>query len=82
MYKRGNRVLIGITCMNIFLYVFAFLFYRTLNARRDKIWNAWTKEVRLLLDYLSRWMFVLTRATCAATRRVSGHDEGQRKQAA
>ena len=76
LYKRGNRVLIGITCMNIFLYVFAFLFYRTLNARRDKIWNAWTKEVRFLLDCLRRWMFSLTRATCAATRRVSGHDEG------
>ncbi|KZV97352.1 MFS general substrate transporter [Exidia glandulosa HHB12029] len=44
LYKRGNRVLIGITCMNIALYAFAFFFYRTINKRRDRIWNSWTKE--------------------------------------
>ncbi|KAH7097434.1 major facilitator superfamily domain-containing protein [Auriculariales sp. MPI-PUGE-AT-0066] len=44
LYKRGNRVLIGITCMNIALYAFAYFFYRVINARRDRIWNSWTKE--------------------------------------
>ncbi|KAG9095007.1 hypothetical protein FRC07_011165, partial [Ceratobasidium sp. 392] len=44
LYKRGNRVLIGICSMNIVLYGLIFLFYRAINKRRDKIWNAWTKE--------------------------------------
>jgi len=44
LYKRGNRVLIAICSMNIVLYGLAFLFYRTINKRRDKIWNAWSKE--------------------------------------
>ncbi|CAE6508875.1 unnamed protein product [Rhizoctonia solani] len=44
LYKRGNRVLIGICSMNIALYGLVWLFYRTINKRRDKIWNSWTKE--------------------------------------
>ncbi|KAF9563387.1 MFS general substrate transporter [Agrocybe pediades] len=42
LYKRGNRALIGICCMNICLYIGNFIFYRTLNARRERIWNSWT----------------------------------------
>ncbi|KAK0198772.1 major facilitator superfamily domain-containing protein [Armillaria mellea] len=44
LYKRGNRALIGICCMNIVLYILTYIFYRYINARRDKIWNSWTKE--------------------------------------
>ncbi|KAK0465495.1 major facilitator superfamily domain-containing protein [Desarmillaria tabescens] len=44
LYKRGNRVLIGICSMNIVLYILTYFFYRCINARRDKIWNSWTKE--------------------------------------
>ncbi|KAK0456138.1 major facilitator superfamily domain-containing protein [Armillaria borealis] len=44
LYKRGNRTLIGICCMNIVLYILTYFFYRYINARRDKIWNSWTKE--------------------------------------
>ncbi|KAH7336835.1 major facilitator superfamily domain-containing protein [Rhizoctonia solani] len=44
LYKRGNRVLIGICSMNITLYGLVWLFYRTVNKRRDRIWNSWTKE--------------------------------------
>ncbi|KIY50631.1 MFS general substrate transporter [Fistulina hepatica ATCC 64428] len=44
LYKRGNRILIGICCMNIFLYIGTFFFYRTINKRRDRIWNAMTAE--------------------------------------
>ncbi|KAI0699337.1 MFS general substrate transporter [Cerioporus squamosus] len=51
LYKRGNRVLIAITVMNIFLYLFTYLFYTGLNKRRERIWNAWTaKEQQEYLD--------------------------------
>ncbi|RDB29373.1 hypothetical protein Hypma_016020 [Hypsizygus marmoreus] len=42
LYKRGNRILIAITSMNIVLYILTFFFYRTLNHRREKIWNSWS----------------------------------------
>jgi len=44
LYKRGNRDLIAICSMNICLYAINFFFYRTINARREKIWNSWTSE--------------------------------------
>ncbi|KAL5534038.1 hypothetical protein ACEPAG_498 [Sanghuangporus baumii] len=44
--KRGNKDLIGICCMNICLYALTYLFYRTLNKRRDRIWTNWTVEER------------------------------------
>ncbi|KAL5495055.1 hypothetical protein ACEPAI_517 [Sanghuangporus weigelae] len=45
-HKRGNKDLIGICCMNICLYALTYLFYRTLNKRRDRIWTNWTVEER------------------------------------
>ncbi|RPD57142.1 MFS general substrate transporter [Lentinus tigrinus ALCF2SS1-6] len=51
LYKRGNRVLIAITVMNMFLYLFTYLFYRGINKRRDRIWNSWSaKEQQEYLD--------------------------------
>ncbi|KAI0347970.1 MFS general substrate transporter [Trametopsis cervina] len=44
LYKRGNRVLIGITVMNIAIYGLTWLFYRTINKRRERIWNSMTPE--------------------------------------
>ncbi|KAG9081851.1 hypothetical protein FS749_007332, partial [Ceratobasidium sp. UAMH 11750] len=44
LYKRGNRTLIAVCSMNIVLYGLVFLFYRTVNRRRDRTWNAWSKE--------------------------------------
>jgi len=45
LYKNGNRILIGVCSMNIVLYILTFFFYRTLNKRREKIWQSWsTKE--------------------------------------
>lgn len=44
--KRGNRVLIGITVMNIALYVITYFFYRQINRHREKKWNSMTPEVR------------------------------------
>ena len=39
-------MLIGITVMNMFLYLFTYLFYKGINKRRDRIWNAWSAKVR------------------------------------
>ncbi|KIY53189.1 MFS general substrate transporter [Fistulina hepatica ATCC 64428] len=39
VHKRGNRVLISITSMNIVLYLLIFVFYRTINGQRKRIWN-------------------------------------------
>ncbi|KAI0803189.1 major facilitator superfamily domain-containing protein [Irpex lacteus] len=44
LYKRGNRALIGICSMNICLYIFTYFFYRTINARRTKKWDAMSPE--------------------------------------
>jgi hypothetical protein len=45
LYKRGNRDLIIINVMNLVLYALTFVFYRTINQRRDKIWNSWSMKV-------------------------------------
>ncbi|EFQ35144.1 major facilitator superfamily transporter [Colletotrichum graminicola] len=46
-YRRGNRVLIGICCMNICVYLIAKLFYMRCNKKREKEWNAMTEEARV-----------------------------------
>jgi len=46
LYRRGNRALIGITCMNIVMYFLTYVFYRTINARRKKKWDSWTPKQR------------------------------------
>ncbi|KIM47672.1 hypothetical protein M413DRAFT_15814 [Hebeloma cylindrosporum] len=51
LYKRGNRDLMAISAMNFCLYIGTFFFYRTLNARRAKIWDSWTaKEQQAYLE--------------------------------
>ncbi|KAH8826971.1 major facilitator superfamily domain-containing protein [Flagelloscypha sp. PMI_526] len=45
-YHRGNKALLGVTCMNITLYALVWLFYRTVNKRREKKWNSWSEEER------------------------------------
>lgn len=45
--RRGNRVLIGIACMNICVYGISKVFYLWLNRKRDREWNAMTEEERL-----------------------------------
>ncbi|KAF2826090.1 MFS general substrate transporter [Ophiobolus disseminans] len=44
VYRRGNRVLIGICVYNIFIFVGAKLFYIRINAKREKTWNAMTQQ--------------------------------------
>ncbi|KAF1844765.1 MFS general substrate transporter [Cucurbitaria berberidis CBS 394.84] len=46
LYRRGNRVLIGICVYNIFVFVGAKLYYVHVNVKRDKSWNAKTSEER------------------------------------
>ncbi|KZT08559.1 MFS general substrate transporter [Laetiporus sulphureus 93-53] len=43
-YRHGNRDLIGITVMNIFVYLFTFIFYRTINKRRERKWDSLTPD--------------------------------------
>ncbi|KAL1863079.1 hypothetical protein VTK73DRAFT_6459 [Phialemonium thermophilum] len=43
-YRRGNRVLVGITCMNIVIYTSVKLYYVFRNKRREKVWNAMSAE--------------------------------------
>ncbi|KAI0378899.1 MFS general substrate transporter [Hypomontagnella monticulosa] len=40
LYRRGNRVLIGINCLNIVIYIAVKFYYVHQNKRRDRIWNA------------------------------------------
>ncbi|KAL2259279.1 hypothetical protein VTK26DRAFT_7105 [Humicola hyalothermophila] len=50
-YKRGNRQLLGILCMNIVLYCLVKAYYVFRNKQRDRKWNAMTEEERL--NYLA-----------------------------
>lgn len=40
--------------MNIVLYIFTYFFYRTLNKRREKIWNSWTPKVGSICSLVTR----------------------------
>jgi hypothetical protein len=44
LYRRGNKILIGITSANILLFYFVKVFYIWRNRVRDRKWNALTKE--------------------------------------
>ncbi|KAJ4173041.1 hypothetical protein NW754_012046 [Fusarium falciforme] len=44
LYRRGNKVILGITCGNIVLFYLVKAFYIWRNKVRDRRWNALTKE--------------------------------------
>lgn len=44
MYRRGNKVLIGICAYNFVLFIGAKIFYVLINRHRDKIWNGMSTE--------------------------------------
>ncbi|KAK2048059.1 major facilitator superfamily transporter [Colletotrichum somersetense] len=44
LYRRGNKILLGICCFNIVLFYFVKAFYIWRNNVRDRRWNAMTKE--------------------------------------
>ncbi|RKU42361.1 hypothetical protein DL546_000990 [Coniochaeta pulveracea] len=50
-YKRGNKQLLAINCMNIVLYLLVKVYYVMRNKARDAIWAAKTEEERL--EYLA-----------------------------
>ncbi|ODM19681.1 hypothetical protein SI65_04666 [Aspergillus cristatus] len=50
-YKRGNRVLIGLVVMNIFIYLLTKVYYVWHNASRDKKWDALSEDERM--NYLA-----------------------------
>ncbi|OAL51161.1 MFS general substrate transporter [Pyrenochaeta sp. DS3sAY3a] len=50
LYRRGNRVLVGICVLNIFLYLFSKAYYTWRNKQRDRQWNALSAEQKL--EYL------------------------------
>ncbi|GAB5589362.1 hypothetical protein Unana1_04262 [Umbelopsis nana] len=51
LYRRGNRVLIGICVFDIFLFIAVKLYYIWRNKSKAKIWDAFTPEEKL--NYLS-----------------------------
>ncbi|KAL1594587.1 hypothetical protein SLS60_010348 [Paraconiothyrium brasiliense] len=50
LYRTGNRVLLGICVLNIFIYAFNKVYYVWRNKQRDRKWNALTAEERV--EYL------------------------------
>jgi hypothetical protein len=48
-YERGNRILLALLIINIFLYLGTKLYYMKRNADRDRKWAAKTEDKRL--DY-------------------------------
>ncbi|KAK3323382.1 major facilitator superfamily domain-containing protein [Cercophora scortea] len=51
LYRRGNRQLLAITCMNIVLYGLVKVYYIYRNKSRDAKWNAMSEDERL--NYLA-----------------------------
>ncbi|TDZ32976.1 putative transporter [Colletotrichum spinosum] len=45
-YRRGNRFLVGIACLNIVVYASAKLYYVWRNKQRDRTWNVMSPEER------------------------------------
>jgi hypothetical protein len=46
-YKRGNRVLLSILILNIFLYLGTKVYYVKRNAYRDRKWDAMTEDEKI-----------------------------------
>lgn len=44
LYRRGNRQLLGILVVNIFLYLGTKAYYVWRNASRDRVWSAMGKD--------------------------------------
>lgn len=44
LYRKGNRVLIGITAATVVVYVLTIFWYKWRNEKRDEIWNKMTVE--------------------------------------
>jgi hypothetical protein len=51
LYRRGNRILLGILAWNFAVIVFCKLYYRWRNAARERVWGAMGEEARA--EYLA-----------------------------
>ncbi|KAJ9162227.1 MFS general substrate transporter [Coniochaeta hoffmannii] len=51
LYRRGNRQLLAINCMNIVLYILVKVYYVGRNKQRDRKWESMSEEERL--EYLA-----------------------------
>ena len=51
-YRRGNRILIGIICLNIVLYTLTKIYYVYRNRSKASRWNAMAEDEKL--SYLER----------------------------
>lgn len=67
--------LIAITVMNMALYALTYVFYRTINARRQRKWDSMTAKVRLLHSVLTSAARSMT-FNSSGTARILGHYEG------
>ncbi|KAJ9611995.1 hypothetical protein H2200_003590 [Cladophialophora chaetospira] len=47
LYRRGNKILLGICCFNIVLFFFVKFYYVTRNKRREEAWNRLTGEEKI-----------------------------------
>lgn len=44
LYRRGNKVLIGISALTFVVFAGAKLYYVLINKKREQVWNSMTKE--------------------------------------
>jgi hypothetical protein len=51
LYRRGNRQLLAINCVNIVLYLLVKVYYVGRNKQRDQKWESMSEEERL--EYLA-----------------------------
>lgn len=82
LYRRGNRALIGICVMNLFLFPLIKLYYVKRNQQKKRDWEALSPAVRRLCC----WRFHLAHQSSRVTRStatigVSGHYKRQGEQA-
>lgn len=47
-YVYGNRVLLGLVCSNIVIYIATKAYYMMRNRQRDRKWNAMTEDQRIV----------------------------------
>lgn len=50
-YSRGNKVCLGLACLNILLYIGTKAYYVWRNKQKEKAWASLTKDEKL--EYLS-----------------------------